>query len=189
MKSCPMACFRCNTAENFILSLKYRQRKGDLNANKKSLVFVIIRHRKFHFYVELLYTKISDLRKNTHLQKDAAFLHFRFEGKFRKYDVSVKRKRTKADKKNDLFCPFHKFSYDENSSFHAVQAILKEDYQKPSKKLILFFLLNPVSFSGQSYQKQTGSRTSDQSFLWLQKKLKNITLFVIYYLTNFDNIM
>ena len=99
MKSCPMACFRCNAAENFILSVKYRQRKGDLNANKKSLVFVTIRHRKFHFYVQLLYTKISDLRKNTHLQKDAAFLHFRFEGKFRKYDISVKRKRTKADKK------------------------------------------------------------------------------------------
>ena len=32
--------------------------------------------------------------------------------------------------------------------------ILKEDYQKALKKLISFFLLNPVPFNGQSYQKQ-----------------------------------
>ena len=31
---------------------------------------------KFHIYVRLLYTKISYLRKNTHLRKDAAFLDF-----------------------------------------------------------------------------------------------------------------
>ena len=67
-----MACFRCNTTENFIFLLKYRQRKVDLNANEKSLVFVTIRH----LYVQLSYTKISYLRKNTHLWKDAAFLHF-----------------------------------------------------------------------------------------------------------------
>ena len=74
-----MACFRCNTTESFILSLKYRQRKIDLDANEKSLVFVTIRHSKFHLYVQLSYTKISYLRKNTHLQKDAAFLHFRLK--------------------------------------------------------------------------------------------------------------
>ena len=67
-----MACFCCNTTENFIFSLKYRQRKVDLNTSKKSLVFVTIRH----LYVQLSYTKISYLRKNTHLRKDAAFLHF-----------------------------------------------------------------------------------------------------------------
>ena len=71
-----MAYFRFNTTENFILSLKYRQRKVDLNANEKSLVFVTIRHRKFHLYVQLSHAKISYLRKNTHLRKDAAFLRF-----------------------------------------------------------------------------------------------------------------
>ena len=68
-----MACFRCNTTENFIFLLKYRQRKVDLNTSKKSLVFVTI--RQFHLYVQLSYTKILYLRKNTHSRKDAAFLH------------------------------------------------------------------------------------------------------------------
>ena len=72
-----MACFRCNTTENLILSLMYRQRKVDLNTIKKSLVFVTIRHRKFHLYVQVSYREISYLRKNTHLRKDAAVLHFR----------------------------------------------------------------------------------------------------------------
>ena len=34
---------------------------------------------KFYLYVQLSYTKISYLRKNTHLQEDAAFLHFRLK--------------------------------------------------------------------------------------------------------------
>ena len=79
MKSWKMACFRCNTTENFIFSLKYRQRKFDLNTSKKSLVFFTIRPRKYHICVQLSYTKISYLRKNKHLQKDAAFLHFRLK--------------------------------------------------------------------------------------------------------------
>ena len=74
-----MACFCCNTTENFIFSLKYRQRKVDLNTSKKSLVFNTIRHRKFRLYVRLSYTKISDLRRNTDLRKDAAFVHFRLK--------------------------------------------------------------------------------------------------------------
>ena len=67
-----MAGFRSNMTENLIFSLKYRQRKVDLNVNEKSLVFVTLRH----LYVQLSYTKISYLYKNTHLQKNAAFLHF-----------------------------------------------------------------------------------------------------------------
>ena len=51
--------------ENFIFSLKYRQRKVDLNTSEKSLVFVTMRQ------------KISYLRKNMHLREDAVFLHFR----------------------------------------------------------------------------------------------------------------
>ena len=60
-----MDCFRCNKTENFIFSPKYCQRKVGL-----------IRQKKFLVYVQLSYTKISCLHKNTHLQKDAAFLHF-----------------------------------------------------------------------------------------------------------------
>ena len=74
-----MACFRCNTTENFIFSLKYRQQKVDLNTSNNLFVFVTIRHRKFHLYVQVSYTKISYLRKNTHLWKDAAFLNLRLK--------------------------------------------------------------------------------------------------------------
>ena len=58
---------------------------------------------------------------------------------------------------------------------------------KSLKKLTLFFLSNPVPFNGQSYLKQKGSGTSDQSLFRLQNKFKNIFLFVIYYLTKFDD--
>ena len=68
---------------------------------------------------------------------------------------------------------------------------MKEDYQKALKKLTLFFLLNPVPFNRQSYQKQKGSGTSDQLLFRLQNKFKYIPLFVIhiYYLTKFDDVM
>ena len=39
--------------------------------------------------------------------------------------------------------------------------VLKGDYQKPLKKFTLFFLSNPVSFDGQTYQKQKGPGTRD----------------------------
>ena len=67
--------------------------------------------------------------------------------------------------------------------------ILKVDYQKALKKLALFFLLKPVPFNGQSYQKQKGSGTSDQLLVRLRDKFKYISLFVICYLTKFDDIM
>ena len=57
----------------------YLQRKADLNTSKKSLVYVTIRYRNFHLYLQLSYTKISYLHENTDLRKDAAFLHFRFK--------------------------------------------------------------------------------------------------------------
>ena len=57
------------------------------------------------------------------------------------------------------------------------------------KKLTLFFLSNPFPFNGQNYQKQKGSGTSDQLFLRLQNKLKNIPLFFVYYPTKFDDVM
>ena len=64
---------------------------------------------------------------------------------------------------------------------------MKEEYQKALKKLTLFFLFNPVPFNGQSYQKQKGSETSDQSLFRLQNKLRKIPLLVIDYLTRFDD--
>ena len=71
-----MAYFCCTTKENFMFSLKYCQQKVDLDTCKTSLAFVTIRHFKFHLYDKLASTKISYLHKNTHLRKDAAFLHF-----------------------------------------------------------------------------------------------------------------
>ena len=65
----------------------------------------------------------------------------------------------------------------------------KENYQKALKKLTLFFLSNPVPFNGQSYQKQKGSGTSDQLLFRSWNKFRRIPLFVIYYLTKFDDVM
>ena len=55
--------------------------------------------------------------------------------------------------------------------------------------LTLFFLLNPVPFNGQSYQKQKGTGTSDQSLFMLQEKFGKIPLLVLYYLTKFDDVI
>ena len=66
---------------------------------------------------------------------------------------------------------------------------MKDDYQKALKKSTLFFLSNPVPFNGQSYQKQKGSGTSHQPFLRPWNKFRKIPLFVIYYLTKFDDVM
>ena len=66
---------------------------------------------------------------------------------------------------------------------------MKEDYQKPLKKLTLFFLLSPVSFNRQCYQKQKGPGTSDQSLFRLRNKFTKTSLLVIYYLTKFDGVI
>ena len=68
-------------------------------------------------------------------------------------------------------------------------SILKEDYQKALKKLTLFFLSNPVPFNEQSYKKQRGPGTSDQSLFRLQNKFRKIALLAIYYLTKFEDII
>ena len=68
---------------------------------------------------------------------------------------------------------------------------MRENFQKALKKLTSFFLSNSVPFNGQSNQKQKGSGTSDQLPVQfrLQNKFRNISLFVIYYLTKFDDVM
>ena len=53
----------------------------------------------------------------------------------------------------------------------------------------LFFLPNPVSFNIQSYQKQKGPGTSDQSLLRSWNKFRKIPLLVTYYLTKFDEVV
>ena len=55
------------------------------------------------------------------------------------------------------------------------------------KKLTLFFLLNPVPFIRQDYEKQKGAGTSDQSLL--QNKFRKIPLLVMYYLTKLDEVL
>ena len=60
---------------------------------------------------------------------------------------------------------------------------------KRIKKVNFIFSLEPVPFNGQSYQRQKGPGTSHQSLFRLQNKLRKIPLFVIYYLTKFDDIM
>ena len=65
---------------------------------------------------------------------------------------------------------------------------MKEDYQIALKKST-FFLLNPVPFNGQSYQKQKGPRTSDKLLFRLQNEFKKITLLDICYLTKFGDVM
>ena len=59
---------------------------------------------------------------------------------------------------------------------------------KSLKKVNFIFLLNPVPFNGQIYQKQRGPGTSDQSLFRLQNKFRNVPLLVIYYMTKFDDV-
>ena len=66
---------------------------------------------------------------------------------------------------------------------------MKEDYQKALKKVTSFFLLNPVPFNRQNYQKQKGPGTSDQSLFRLQNKFRKIPLLAMYYMNKFDDII
>ena len=66
---------------------------------------------------------------------------------------------------------------------------MKEDYKKALKKLISYFLLNPVPFNGQSYLKQKVPGTSDQSLFRLQNNFRKIPLLVIDYQTKFDDVI
>ena len=64
---------------------------------------------------------------------------------------------------------------------------MKENYQKPFKKLTLFFLLNPVPFKGQIYKKQKGLGTSGTSLSsGYETSSKKI---IIYYHTKFGGVI
>ena len=56
---------------------------------------------------------------------------------------------------------------------------MKEDYQKPFKQSTLFFLLNPIPFNEQSYQKQKLPGTSAQSLFRLQNKFRKILIYIL----------
>ena len=62
---------------------------------------------------------------------------------------------------------------------------MKKDHQQALKGLTLLFLSNPVPFNRQNYQKQKGSGTSDQLLFRLWK----IPLLIMYYLTEFDDVI
>ena len=66
---------------------------------------------------------------------------------------------------------------------------LKRGLSKSLKKVNFIFALNPVSFNGQSYQKQKGPGTSDLSLFRLRNKFTKISLLVIYYLIKFDGVI
>ena len=55
--------------------------------------------------------------------------------------------------------------------------------------ITLFFLLNPVPFNIQNYQKQKGPETRDQLLFSLRKKFRKIPLLVMYYPTMFDDVI
>ena len=133
MKSWLIVCFLCNKTENFILLLKYCQRKVDLNASKKSLVFVTTRHRKYNLYVQLSFTKISYLRKSTHLQKNSAFWHFHSK-KSSENIIFPWNENIRKLTKMWFFCPVQKFLWDENYIFHVVRTCI--NYQDPWRRYI-----------------------------------------------------
>ena len=69
-------------------------------------------------------------------------------------------------------------------------SILKEDYQKALKKLILFFLSNRVPFDEKNYKKkQRRLRASGESLFRLQNKFRKVALLVLYEITKFDDII
>ena len=65
----------------------------------------------------------------------------------------------------------------------------KKGLSKTLKKLTLLFLSNPVPFNRQSYQRQKGFGTSDKLLFLLRNKFRKTILFVIHYLTKFEDII
>ena len=105
-----MACFLCNMTEIFISLLEYHQRTVDLNTSKKSLVFVTIRQKISSLRPAILYENFIFTQKYAFAER-CCFLTFSFEGKLRKYDISVKREHTKTNENlifSALFTNFHK---------------------------------------------------------------------------------
>ena len=60
---------------------------------------------------------------------------------------------------------------------------------KSLEKINIIFFSYSVPINGQNYQKRKEPVTSDRSLFRLQNKFRKIPLFVIYYLTKFDDVM
>ena len=66
---------------------------------------------------------------------------------------------------------------------------MKEDHQKALKRVTLGFFSNSVTFNRQNYQEQKGPGFSDQLPSRLRNNSRKIPLLVMYYLTNFDDVV
>ena len=51
------------------------------------------------------------------------------------------------------------------------------------------FLSNSIQFKQPNYEKQNGSRTSNQLLFRLQNKVRKILLLVMYHLTKFNDVI
>ena len=87
--------------------------------------------------------------------------------------------------------PFSILLNNSNQPLHA-RNVFKIRYSEKgflkNLKKVNFFFSNPVSFNGEDYQKQRGSKTSDPSLFRLQSEIRKIPLLVMYYLTKFDDV-
>ena len=116
-----MACFWCNATENFIYSLTYRQQQVDLNTSKISLVFVTIRQYISSSRPGIVYENFIFTQKYA-LAERCCFLTFSFEGKLRKYDISMERKHTKTNE-NMINSVFSTNSRKQKSFFSSVLSL------------------------------------------------------------------
>ena len=136
-----MACFCCNTTENFIFLLKYRQGKVDLNTSKKSLVFVTIRH-KIYLRAAVVYENFIFTQKYAFAER-CCFLTFSFEGKLRKYDISVKRKNTKTNENMIFSALFTNFRKTKILFFmHCNIFLILDKTSSPIRFMVVFIFLN-----------------------------------------------
>ena len=69
------------------------------------------------------------------------------------------------------------------------EILLKIRYFKRGLKPLKSFFFKPSPLNEESYQKQQGPGTSDQSLFRLRNKFTKIYLLVIYYLTKFDGVI
>ena len=85
-------------------------KEADLNTSKKSLVFITIRQKTSSLRPAIVYENFIFTQKYAFAER-CCFLKFSFERKFRKYDISVKRKHTKTYENTifpAFFTNFHK---------------------------------------------------------------------------------
>ena len=101
-----MAQLHCNKIENFTFSLKYRQRKVDLNTSKESLVFVTMRHRKYSYCIRKF-----RIYKIIRIGGEMLLSYIVLWRKAQKIWYFCETETYKNWQKYDLFCPFHKFFF------------------------------------------------------------------------------